>query len=402
LSAEFWYHFSNGGRVDLGCGVWLMRTLASFLAGFVVGVSLCAGEVPDVSSTSTQGDSHRVVEAIARLKLPARAERLQALETIKRFPDKAIPYLVKAARDEDPVLRARVANALSLVGKGERTALWAIGILLKDPDTFVRREAIAALVKAGDASHVPQIEAMLADQQEPVRADAVVAIADLEPARAAERLKAFLAHADARVRRTAMAELLSRKDPALAEIVPRMLKDPDPGVRGDAVAALARLRAKDSVPTLIDLLGDAAPYVRVTTIAALKDLQAGQAAPRLIGLLNDPSEEVRAEAISALGSLHVKAAIPALVAQLAAPSKLLRERAAFTLGLFRDAALSAAPDLISLLADADEGVRQKADLALRLILRTNVGFQPGAAADHRQQAIAKWQEAVRKAKTKGR
>jgi HEAT repeat protein len=378
-----------------------MRRAFVFGAVVVVGAWLGAGEAPQPVEPVHREDSHRVVEAVARLKLPDRKERLQALETIQRFPDKAVPFLIKAARSDDAVFRARVANALGLVGKGDRDALFALGILLRDPDTFVRREAIAALVKAADASAVPQLETLLADRQETVRADAVVAVADLlPPEKALERLSGLLSHGDARVRRTALAELLRRKDPEVVSLLPNLLKDQDAGVRGDAAAAVARLDGKKAAASLVELLADPDPYVRSTAVVALKDLRAAEATPRIIDLLNDKSDDVRAEAISALGSLRARAAIPALIAQLTATRKELRERAAMAMGLFREQARDAAPGLITLLSDADEGVRQKADLALRLILRANVGFQAGGSLEARQEAIAKWQEAWRKSKSK--
>lgn len=363
-----------------------------------VSLRAAAGEPAEAEPPRHDDEPHRVVEAIVRLKLPDRKERLRALETIKRFPDKAIPYLLKAARNDDALFRARVANALGLVGKGERDALWALAVLLKDPDTMVRREAIAALARAGDASHVKQIEPLLADREATVRADAVRAVAELEPPKAIERLKGFLQHADARVRRTALEELVRRQAPDLSALLPPLLKDADGGVRGDAVAALASVAPKDATAQLVELLGDAEPYVRSTTLAALKRLGARETVPRILGLLQDPSEDVRAEAISALGVLGGQEAVTPLLGQLAAPSKQLRERAALSLGFLRDKARPAVPGLIQLLSDGDEGVREKADLGLRLILRTTVGFQAGASLEHRQEAIAKWQEAWTKAR----
>ena len=51
------------------------------------------------------------------------------------------------------------ADAFKLPYDGEIAAMDAsIGVLLKDPDLFVRREAVAAMDKAGDSSRIPQIE----------------------------------------------------------------------------------------------------------------------------------------------------------------------------------------------------------------------------------------------------
>ncbi|MBM4031018.1 MAG: HEAT repeat domain-containing protein [Planctomycetes bacterium] len=386
LSALPWA--ATGSEMERG---WL-AVLVVMLAGAV-----CGGEATEAPPPQHGEESHRVVEAIARLKLPDRRDRLQALDTIKRFPDKAVPWLIKAARNDDSVFRARVANALGLVGKGDRDAVWALGVLLRDPDTFVRREAIAALGQAADAAVVPQLEPLLEDASEAVRADAALAIAELQPERAAERLKAWLAHPHARVRRTALAELLRRKDPALAAALPALLKDKDPGVRGAAAAALPQVAGKEAVPALVELLGDADPYVRATAVVALKDLRAAATIPRLIEMLADKAEDVQAEAVSALGALQARNAIPALIGQLTAPSRQLRERAAVALGLFREQARAAVPGLILLLGDADEGVRQKADLALRLILRANVGFQAAGSTDHRREATLKWHDVWRKA-----
>ena len=87
-------------------------------------------------------------------------------------------------RDDAQVesLARTVAHELALVGKGDRDALFALAVLLKDPDAFVRREAVVAMSKAGDSFHIPQIEALLIDRQEAVRAEAVRAVAALDHA----------------------------------------------------------------------------------------------------------------------------------------------------------------------------------------------------------------------------
>lgn len=385
---EVWYDSLRERRDDVKKWVaWL----------WVVSVGAWSGEIGQQEPAPGRERPHRVVEAIVRLKLPERKERLRALKTIQRFPEKAIPYLIKAARSDDALFRARVANALGLVGKGDRDALWALAALLKDPDTMVRREAIAALVRAGDKSHVSTIRPLVNDRQGAVRADAVGAIAALDPERAAANTKELLGHDDPQVRRAALAELLRLKPDGLADLVARLVGDADPGVRGDAAAALPRLAGKTCVPKLLELLGDPSPYVRSVAVVGLKRLGAREAVPRLLELLDDKDEGVRCEAVAALGALRAGVAIRPLVGQLTASSARVRERSAFALGLFRGEAQLAVPGLIMLLDDKDEGVRQKADLALRLVLGTKVGYEAGAPREQRLEAIARWQQAWRKA-----
>jgi len=383
-----------------------MRRLRLVLLLPMLAVWARGGEVPrddEPPRPVHREETHRVVEAIVRLQSTNRDDRLRALETIQRFPDRAIPFLIKAARQEDRMFRARVANALGLVGKGDRDALFAITTLLKDPDAFVRREALAALLKAGDPSHVAEVEPLLDDPVEAVRADAVQGMAALAPKEADPRMRKLLEHKDPRVRRTALAVLLARKADGLDERLATLLKDPDGGMRGDAAEALvARATTKErkdaAAEALMGLLDDKAPFVVATAIDGLEALGAKKAVPKLVGLLDGQPVSVRAEAISALGVLGGQTVVRALAAQLAVSSSILRQRAAMALGLMGQDARSAVPALIQLLADKDERVRQKADLALRLILRTRVGYRAGASEQERLEGMRKWQEAWQKAK----
>jgi HEAT repeat protein len=381
--------------------VWL------FLAGLAASALAAEGEAPKAEPAEGEG-YHRVIEAIDRLKLPDREDRLRALQTIQRFPDKAVRPLVLAARSDDAVFRARIANALGLVGKGDRDALFALTTMLKDPDPFVRREALAALVKAGDASHAAVIQPLVDDRVEAVRTAAVAALGQIEPAAAIQRMTALLQHKDARVRRTALAELVARKAPNLDALLAERLKDADPGVRGDAAAALAKGKGPEAASLFLALLDDKDAYVRVAALSALKNLKAAQAVPRLVTLLNDPDESVRAEAISALSLLDAdRVSVAPLIGQLTATSRRLRERAAFALGLLgrprgkddAKAALArkAVPALIPLLGDEAPDVREKAHLALRMILGANVKFSPEGSVEERQKAMAEWQGVWQKA-----
>lgn len=374
-----------------------------------------------------RGDLHRAAEAVARLKLPDVAERVRALETIERFPDKALPYLVRAARNDDALLRARVAHALGRIGKGRRDALFALGELLEDPNVLVRREAILAAAAAGDPSHVPLVEPLLKDAVPAARADAVRALAALDPAHAEARMKQLLAHEDAAVRRAALAEtaaalerargqLRAEKDAQrradlakaadaqaaqLAQAARSLLGDADAGVRLDATSALAR-SGKATAATFVGLLGDKDALVRAAAVSGLRRVKAADAVPRLIGLLEDPSQGVRAAAISALGELDAaRASVRPLVNQLGGSAKRCRERAILALGFLgrkrgksdvrHKLAWRAAPALIQLLADEDADIRQKAHLALRFMFGENVVFNARGSVADRERAMAEWQ-----------
>ncbi len=352
-------------------------------------------------------ERHRVIEAIARLKMPSSAARQRALRTIERFAEKAIRPLVLAARHDDPVLRARVAHALGRVGKGDRDALFALTTLLRDPEAPVRREAITALGQTGDRSHIAELEKRLDDRVQAVRGDAVHAIAELAGDDAPQHLAELLKHEGPAVRRAALAELLERKPSRLSPLLPSLLKDPDPGVRADAADALARTKKEKAVPPLLALLDDQSPRVRAAAVMALKDAKAKEAVPRLMDLVKDPDESVRLEAISALGLLdHQRVAVEPLMKLLTGPSKRVRERAAFALGLlgrqrgtgdrYAPRARKAVPALIQRLDDDAPDVRHKAHLALRLILDGTVPFDPHGSAERRQKAMAQWQRLWRK------
>jgi beta-lactamase regulating signal transducer with metallopeptidase domain len=89
----------------------------------------------------------------------------------------AIPALVLALQDRDPVLRQLGAWGLGEMGFPETTP--ALAVLLSDPAALVRAEAAGALGDMGEARWLPTMLAMLRDSDAVVRRRVAHALGDL-------------------------------------------------------------------------------------------------------------------------------------------------------------------------------------------------------------------------------
>lgn len=114
------------------------------------------------------------------------AQRLRSLHNVRahaavalgRLGDRrAVPPLLKALADPDPVLRTQAAAALGRLKAGE--AVPSLIGALQDTDAGVRQTAATALGIMGDPSAVPSLVQALQDAAEGVRARAAAALGRL-------------------------------------------------------------------------------------------------------------------------------------------------------------------------------------------------------------------------------
>lgn len=157
--------------------------------------------------------------------------------------------------------------------------------------------------------------------------------------------------------------------PALIDL---LKNDEDPAIRRIAGGVLARMGpdAKDAIPGLIASMNDLHPAVRQIAVEALGEMpddSSNVIATLTTALTKDSVHYVRQTAAEALGKhgAHAKAAIPALL-------KAMRDfasgrAAAEALGKMGSNAKDAIPALREMSTNSNEGLRDAAKSALRMI-----------------------------------
>jgi HEAT repeat protein len=245
--------------------------------GMEIGPAAAEAVAPLVA---TLGDRDRTVRAIAAV----------ALGEIHSSPERAVPALAKALRDEEGEVRRAASSALTRFGKAGLPSLLAA---LKDRNPAVRSAAALVLGQPDceEKAVVKPLLAALDDREVEVRQAAAVALEDVA------------------LKGSAQVRPLDEAIPDLA----RGLKDPD--IRSEAALALARMGGK-AVPTLVRALADQDEDVRKAVAGALGSVgpKGRVAVPALIERLKDRSHDVRTCAVEALGSIGpaAKEAVPAL------------------------------------------------------------------------------------------
>lgn len=166
----------------------------------------------------------------------------------------------------------------------------------EDPDLYVRRRAVEALVVLGDPRAVPVLEAALNDAENSVRCKAAVALGKLGNSQSVEKL--FEA-----VRKTNTLQFthVAAKGAIIAlagddlSVVIRHTKDDDVNVRRLAVQCLVNRDTPESRAALIDsAANDADAYVRELAIGSIATLKADeQTIGALISAMSDEDEVVQ-------------------------------------------------------------------------------------------------------------
>lgn len=188
-------------------------------------------------------------------------------------PTEAIPDLVLALEDQDPVKRKESAQALGCIGKEAATAIPALTQTLGDEKKWVRIAAARALGQIGPEA-IPSLTQALENQDASIRAAAAWGLGYIG----------------------------SEANEAIPVLI-QALGDEDETVCQAAAWALGGIGSA-VVPTLIQVLEDKDLDTNLRKYAAIALGQAGteaeEAIPNLILALEDESEEVRTGAKIAL------------------------------------------------------------------------------------------------------
>jgi len=293
-----------------------------------------------------------------------------------------------------PVERGR-----PFVPMNERT-VEALKADLDHENRAVRAEAAWGLGLLQRADAAERILALLDEAQPPtVRLAAAEALGRMGHTPAAPRLAALAASkADPDVRRAALKALVRMNAPQAPDALRRAARDADAELRRCAARLLPEAVPDPSAP-LLALLKDPDDGVRRQALASLAHLWKERpkaapvsAAPQLVALLADAEPMIRAAACGALARLAAADAARVLVARLDDPHYLVRRAAARAVGV-RGETTASAP-LVSRLSDGDETVREAACWALGQI-RPRIGIRP--LADRLEDRWPEVRDAAKKA-----
>jgi HEAT repeat protein len=331
------------------------------------------------SGVAAGPDTSQLIRLAGNTKSSQRLQAIQALELQGVGAKTAIPILIQALKDSDPVIAAAAAQALESIGPPPKEGLQILLTGLRDANASVRLYSLSALAKMGpDADFATSaVVGALADPDVQVRQKAALALAKigkLDKTLVFSSLESTFRDPDKSIR-VAVVQAVGEIDlpePAQIKFLVKAIDDRSADVRLAAIDCLRKLgpRAKEALPVLTNALKDPDREVRSRVGQAMAAVgeDVGKAVPALVEDLKSKAKDTRKKAMEVLASngSASKEAVPQLIDSLKDKDPELRAQAAATLGSIGPEAKQAARELIFLLKDLPD-VRSEAISALAKI-----------------------------------
>ena len=239
---------------------------------------------------------------IADLSHPDREVRLKASYELVLIGGPAVEPLIARVVTGSDSLHYISAQVLGRIG--DKRAIPFLQKLAKEPNAFVRREAILSLGKMGNPAMGPFLQvALVGDKAAEVRSAAAQSLGNLRDTLAVLPLVQALADSAALVRQQAVAALHRLWTPTAEAAVASTLKDRDETVRYIAVQSLGKHRVLQALDLLRAALRDSSVWVRVEAARALARLGDPGAVDDLVRLLKQhggPDHQAAREALQEL------------------------------------------------------------------------------------------------------
>ncbi|MEK7270586.1 MAG: HEAT repeat domain-containing protein [Planctomycetota bacterium] len=292
--------------------------------------------------------------------------RMHVEQTLQKIGPTAIPDILPALQDREPLIRRIALGVLASYGPKALPALAEIRKALQDEDADVRNAAIRALggIGADAASAVPDLLSML--ENDAMRPAAYSAMMRMGPG-AVDALIQGTKDSRPGVRLGAVRGLgmfRTREDEIVAALRAAMKED---ALRLEAIRGLQAFgpKAKEAVPELAKALRSQEALMRLETGSALR-LIGPAALPALLEGMKDPALDVRRVSLQAIAGMEPpqKEAIPQLVLALDEKDRTMRHVATAALARLGTEAKEAIPVLLKAMDDPDPTVRSGAILAI--------------------------------------
>lgn len=280
--------------------------------------------------------------------------RQAAVEALAGYGKEALPALLKALNDPNPVVRRQAVLTVAEIGPDAGSALSALRPLYLDPATGVQDEAAVALSRLGKPA-VPVLAQPLATDPAAPPGQVVLglgspwALLGVWRDYAAEHRRALAA--------------LGAIGPDALDVLLAALKNPNADVRQQAVGMLGELGYRDRriILPLVETLRDPEDVVRQQAGWTLQQLlpDAREMLPGLRLALNDKDADVRFNTVSFLGLLGTPA-VPLLVEGLKDRDEKVQVQAVKALHELKTENDYLLASIEPLLKDADPRVRRNA------------------------------------------
>jgi HEAT repeat protein len=270
-----------------------------------------------------------------------------------------------------PPIHERARNSLPQHGVGVVRPLLA-SLRSIPAMTREQRDQLPQVIATLGPASIPALVEHLNDENEGVRAVAAAALGRLNALDALPRLVAVRTDASEIVRQEVVEALGVIGGPGLKTASKRSRLSASARASRHSFWPFRRRASVGDQPepdrvelivgTLRAALSDEAATVRLAAVHALGLVgsPAADAVPELVRLLADADETVQCRAAESLGQIGGEAAVPPLVEKLADPSPTVKAEVAKALGGFKQAKAAIVPKLIELLKDPEQGVRQAA------------------------------------------
>jgi HEAT repeat protein len=283
-----------------------------------------------------QLDDERAIDPLlARLAEYDTPLRTATVKVLAQFESQKVAQAFERIVTTDPASEVRSALVAALESWSQERAVPLLLRALADSDPVVRKNAVRVLGNLGDRRATRPLIAALAD--EAIRVSALEALGKLGDECAIDPL---LSHLFAReegmeTHLAAATALASFHTPVIAQTFCRVIEDPAlTWLRSAVTFALGEWNREQSVPLLLKALTDEDRQVRWRAAEALAKQPDARAIPLLLATLDDEYLAVRCRAIEALGKTGDERVIEPLLKQLASKEKQVRIAAATALSAF--------------------------------------------------------------------
>jgi len=236
-----------------------------------------------IGKAGSARDVDTLVAAIGR----GPEQRETATRALVLLPDKeATGAIVAKAKSADAALKARLAGVLGQ--RGDDAAVPFVLDAAKDNDPGVRVAAYRSLgaLKAEAAVGV-LIAAVGAEKEAPQRLAAEQALARIPGKKAADAIAAAIGKSQKDAKAGLLRALAGHRDPVHLAVLLDAAKDPDAGVRVAALEALALLDAPKAVPAILDALNAEDKAVRAAAAYALRRTRSKEATAAIAAAARD-------------------------------------------------------------------------------------------------------------------
>ncbi len=220
-----------------------MRMIKTARPGFIFFLALLLVSTASFS-LETKSQVEKNIKRLASKNTGERLSAIMALGDIGAEAKSAVPSLLGAAVDADPIVRERAVEALGKIGSTDDKTIRSLIRRFSDEDPFIAGKAATALAAMGGPA-VDHLTKSLADKSDDVRWCSAIALGKIAPAgaRAIPFLQAALQDKNPDVRwcaAIALGKFKAEAAPAVPELF-ALLNDDDRDVRWAAYASIGKI-----------------------------------------------------------------------------------------------------------------------------------------------------------------